>query len=100
MKKFLLLTSVTLLILTAFLLYHIFVQATTIDDTRMSVINRMQREECLLKMAQAFASSHTETSLREWAKANLGDLDYYEEDRQLIINQVGFKFEGGKTTVE
>jgi hypothetical protein len=100
MTKFLTVASVLLLLVAAFFLYHTVNQAVTIDHLQMSVTGFAQREKCLLRTAQSFAETHNEETFRKWARTELSDLDYHDEERQLIINGVGFAFKEGMITVE
>jgi hypothetical protein len=83
-----------------YLTFHVVDQAITIDHLQSSVTLLGKREACLLKVSQGFADSLGEGEFRAWARSNLSGLDTWEKESKMIVNGVGFEFEGGRVVVE
>ena len=75
-------------------------QAITIDHLQMSVASMEEREECLLRVSRSFTSAIPDSEFRQWIKKNLADLDIYEEETRMIVNQVGFDFSKSPPEIE
>ncbi len=99
-SAFYIVVIVTLSVLVVYLLYFSIGQGVAVDNMGQAIASHEEREACLLRIADAFVASKEKEEFLEWVDENLSDLDVFEQESLVIVNQVGFEITGDEVSLE